>query len=94
MLARLWTTGVRPERIDDYEKFAREISLPMFRAQQGFLGCIMSHRNDGATRMRLPHWTSHLHIERRFKKSWQPICSPDNNRPKLAMFTCLTWERQ
>ena len=45
MLARVWTTGVRPERMDDYEKFAREISLPMFRAQQGFLGCIMSHRN-------------------------------------------------
>jgi hypothetical protein len=45
MLARVWTTGVRPQRVDDYERFARDISLPMFRTQQGFLGCIMSHRN-------------------------------------------------
>lgn len=48
MIARVWTTGVRPQRIDDCEKFTREIFLPVFRAQQGFLGCVMSHRHSVA----------------------------------------------
>lgn len=41
MLARLWTTGLRPEHVDDYDTFARGVSLPMFREQDGFLGCVM-----------------------------------------------------
>jgi heme-degrading monooxygenase HmoA len=41
MLARLWTTGLRPERVDAYETFARHVSLPMFRDQDGFIGCVM-----------------------------------------------------
>jgi heme-degrading monooxygenase HmoA len=44
MIARLWKTGLRPDRIAAYEIFAREVSLPMFRAQEGFLGCVMSRR--------------------------------------------------
>jgi heme-degrading monooxygenase HmoA len=46
MIARLWKTGLQPGRIKAYEAFAREISLPMFREQDGFLGCVMSHRDD------------------------------------------------
>jgi heme-degrading monooxygenase HmoA len=41
MLARLWTTGLRPDRVDAYEPFARDVSLPMFREQDGFMGCVM-----------------------------------------------------
>jgi heme-degrading monooxygenase HmoA len=41
ILARLWTTGLRPDRLDAYERFARDVSLPMFREQDGFLGCVM-----------------------------------------------------
>jgi heme-degrading monooxygenase HmoA len=46
MVARLWTTGLNPERVAAYEVFARDVSLPMFRAADGFLGCIMSRSGD------------------------------------------------
>lgn len=46
MIARLWKTGLKPERIAAYETFARDISLPMFREQDGFLGCVMSRDGD------------------------------------------------
>ena len=46
MIARLWKTGLKPGRTAAYEAFAREISLPMFREQDGFLGCIMSRHDD------------------------------------------------
>lgn len=45
MIARLWKTGLKPGRTAAYEAFARDISLPMFRKQDGFLGCVMSHRD-------------------------------------------------
>lgn len=40
-IARLWRTAVVPGRVRDYERFAAEISLPMFQAQPGFTGAIM-----------------------------------------------------
>ena len=40
MVARIWRTGVKPERFEKYERFARERSLPMFRAQRGFIGVL------------------------------------------------------
>lgn len=48
MIARLWTTGVKPGRIDAYGRRARDISLPMFRAQDGFMGCLMYRGDDVA----------------------------------------------
>jgi heme-degrading monooxygenase HmoA len=42
VIGRLWKTGLRPGCGEAYERFAREISLPMFQEQKGFLGCIMS----------------------------------------------------
>ena len=47
MIGRLWKTRLRPGRGEAYERFAREISLPMFRQQEGFAGCLMS---------RTPEW--------------------------------------
>jgi hypothetical protein len=45
-IARIWKTGVDPERALEYEQFAREVSLPMFQAQEGFEGVFMLR--DGA----------------------------------------------
>jgi heme-degrading monooxygenase HmoA len=47
MIGRLWKTGLKAGRADAYEVFARDISLPMFQNQKGFLGCVMS-RDDEA----------------------------------------------
>lgn len=38
MIARLWRTQVDVTRRAEYEQFAQEQSLPMFRQQRGFLG--------------------------------------------------------
>ena len=40
MVARIWRTGVKPERFEEYKRFARECSLPMFREQRGFIGVL------------------------------------------------------
>ena len=40
MVARIWRTGVKPERLEEYERFARERSLPMFHEQRGFIGVL------------------------------------------------------
>ena len=40
MVARIWRTGVKPERFEAYEQFARERSLPLFREQRGFIGVL------------------------------------------------------
>lgn len=41
-IARLWRTSIEGDRLDEYEEFARDVSLPMFREQDGFEGVIMS----------------------------------------------------
>lgn len=48
MIGRLWRTGLQPGRGEAYEAFAREVSLPMFREQEGFLGCVMSRDDSEA----------------------------------------------
>jgi SAM-dependent methyltransferase/heme-degrading monooxygenase HmoA len=54
MIGRLWKTGLKAGRGSAYEAFAREISLPMFRAQEGFLGCVMSR--DEETGLVMTFW--------------------------------------
>jgi len=54
MIGRLWKTGLKAGRGDEYESFARKVSLPMFRMQDGFLGCVMS-RDDTEGRV-LTFW--------------------------------------
>lgn len=39
-IVRIWRTRLVAGREHDYERFAREISLPMFRQQPGFLGVL------------------------------------------------------
>lgn len=47
MIARLWRTGVQPGREPEYERFATERSLPMFREQAGCLGVLLLRTPEG-----------------------------------------------
>lgn len=47
MIVRIWQTRVVPTRTADYERFAREDSLRMFRRQEGCVGVLYLVR-DGA----------------------------------------------
>jgi hypothetical protein len=42
MLLRIWRVKVKPERILELEKFARTVSLPMFKRQDGCLGVLFT----------------------------------------------------
>ena len=61
MLARLWTTGLRRDRVDAYESFARDVSLPMFREQDGFIGCVMLRSDHEG--LVLTFWRDHSAID-------------------------------
>jgi heme-degrading monooxygenase HmoA len=56
-IARIWHTEVDAGRADEYERFAREISLPMFKVQQGFAGVLMLR--DGSRCQVITLWQSH-----------------------------------
>lgn len=55
-IARLWHTRIDPERAEEYEAFARDISLPMFQAQTGYGGVLMFR--DGSECTVLTLWKS------------------------------------
>jgi heme-degrading monooxygenase HmoA len=38
-IVRVWRARIDAARADEYERFARERSLPMFRSHAGFRGC-------------------------------------------------------
>lgn len=39
MILRIWKATIDPDQAEEYERFARERSLPMFRSHRGFRGC-------------------------------------------------------
>jgi heme-degrading monooxygenase HmoA len=47
VIARIWKATIDPARAEEYERFAREVSLPMFRSHGGFRGC--AFQRDGPT---------------------------------------------
>lgn len=47
MIARIWRTGLDESRTDEYDRFATERSLPMFRRQPGLLGVLLTRTGDG-----------------------------------------------
>jgi heme-degrading monooxygenase HmoA len=53
MIARMWTTRVSEERATEYEAFAREVSLPMFRQQPGYLGVAMLRQGEDCVALTL-----------------------------------------
>ncbi len=55
-IARIWKTSVAVDRVLEYEQFAKDISLPMFREQQGFAGVLMLR--DDADCMVITLWNS------------------------------------
>ena len=57
LIARIWHTEVDTGRADEYETFARDISLPMFGAQPGFAGVLMLR--DGSHCQVITLWQSH-----------------------------------
>jgi heme-degrading monooxygenase HmoA len=46
MVVRIWRAGVKPERFEEYERFGRERSLPMFRKQRGFIGVLFMREEE------------------------------------------------
>jgi heme-degrading monooxygenase HmoA len=62
MVARIWRTGVKPERFEEYERFARERSLPMFREQRGFIG-VLFMRGDADRVAVLTLWDDEQAVE-------------------------------
>jgi quinol monooxygenase YgiN len=55
MIVRIWRTGLDETRADEYERFAQERSLPMFRRRAGCLGVILAKPQDGRAVISL--WT-------------------------------------
>lgn len=49
MICRKWTTGLVPERADVFDAYAKKVSLPMFKSQQGLLSCFVARTQDKAT---------------------------------------------
>lgn len=47
MLLRTWTTTVKAGREEEYEAFARDVSLPMFRAAPGCCAALMTRDETG-----------------------------------------------
>jgi heme-degrading monooxygenase HmoA len=45
MILRIWRANIDPARAEEYERFARERSLPMFRSHRGFRGCAFLRNN-------------------------------------------------
>jgi heme-degrading monooxygenase HmoA len=42
VIVRIWRTRIDPARSEEYESFASERSLPMFRSQPGFRGVLFA----------------------------------------------------
>jgi heme-degrading monooxygenase HmoA len=47
VIVRIWRTGIDPARAGEYERFAEERSLPMFRDQRGYKGVLFTTAPDG-----------------------------------------------
>ena len=61
MIARVWQARIDARRGAEYDAFARERSLPTFRAHKGFRGC--AFLGDGPDRVVLTLWDSNEDIE-------------------------------
>ena len=56
MKCRIWRTQVVPGRFEEYERFARDVSLPMFQSQAGYRGVMMA--GEGPERIVITLWES------------------------------------
>jgi heme-degrading monooxygenase HmoA len=53
VLIRVWRTGVKSERIAEYEEFERNDSLAMFKQQAGCLGVLFLRSREGCAALSL-----------------------------------------
>lgn len=60
MVARIWRTQFDPERLEELQRFARDVSAPMFRELPGCLGYL--YGVSGSTWITQTFWASHDHI--------------------------------
>jgi heme-degrading monooxygenase HmoA len=49
MIVRIWRAEIDPARAEEYELFAQERSLPMFRSHAGFRGCALMRKGADCT---------------------------------------------
>jgi heme-degrading monooxygenase HmoA len=49
VILRIWKGSIDPARAEEYERFARERSLPMFRSHRGFRGCALQRDGGDCT---------------------------------------------
>lgn len=61
MIARIWRTGLDETRAAEYDKFAAEHSLPMFRRQPGFRAALFLRTGDGRAAITL--WRDQAAVE-------------------------------
>lgn len=59
-VARLWRATLVPGLGNAYDRFSKEVSLPMFRSHEGFLGVAMM-RNDQVACV-ITYWTDHAAV--------------------------------
>jgi heme-degrading monooxygenase HmoA len=62
VIVRIWRTCIDPARADEYERFAAERSLPMFRAQEGYRGVLFTTAGDD-TRAVVSFWEDAAALE-------------------------------
>ena len=62
MIVRIWRTRVDPKRAAEYERFAQEQSLPMFKSQDGFLGVLFTR--SGVDRVVASFWIDEAAVAR------------------------------
>ena len=46
MIARIWTTKCRESRAQEYQRFAGDVSLPMFTRQEGLCGVLFLRQGE------------------------------------------------
>jgi heme-degrading monooxygenase HmoA len=60
VLVRVWKAEIDPVRAAEYERFAEERSLPMFRSHTGFRGCALLRDGSDCTVVTL--WEAPEHV--------------------------------
>ena len=61
MIVRTWQTAVDPDRVNEFETFAKTYSLPMFQLQPGCLGVLFSRDEEHTTT--LSFWEDQASID-------------------------------
>ena len=62
MIARIWVTRCHEGRADQYERFAQEVSLPMFGQQDGIRGVLFLRQGEDCRVLTL--WDDMTAVER------------------------------